>query len=581
MAREYHTLRDRIALTRTSSFIDAILLRGRTDQVESIGLLAELVAAHGSEDSRKRPLVSESSRLLELIECVRRWVEVVISSPSSARRDLANVAIAIGRIGRSDLVLDLRRLLVEELMRWRRAREAFRVAPAGSGIQVRSDASTSWSNHYRRAFSGMDGDAVIRVMEDYLEDEDFGFDAACVLKGAWDRSQNPPEPIPLARWPDLSGVARRRAERQDLGAGTTSPLADMIFTAIERLLGHGSNETRELLAIKLGRIGIAIPHGDRSAVLQSLIDLPVPIRSKRELIATLVIDGEIVIADLLLEGIRACMREVGRYGWVQHQDLWEVESWLELLPFANRPGATIEGVQLVYDGLQYRHELRNLVDAFVWAPDPECDNILAEVARRFPTLARENHWAEVFIRRNTHSSAMLLIDLIVDGTLGNISGAIEVSWMSRELGTLSKRHPQLLPDLLQRYENITHPLARSLIEGTMVEIGTLDATAALIRGYARSGRPIDGQLRRALRKAALDSQPAEGWDGAFELHPVPLTELREELFKMLIGTPQEVTLAAACLETVDELRDENGSPESEPRHPYIASGRPWPREAGL
>jgi hypothetical protein len=581
VANEYHVLRERVALTRTSSFIEAILQHGRTDRVELIGLLAELIGAHGSEDARKRPLALQSPRLQELMECVRRWVVIVLSLPNSARHVLADVAIAIGRIGHLDLVPDLGRLLAEDLMRWRRVREAFRAAPGSASIEMRSDASTSWTNSYRQAFSGIDGQPVIQVMGDYLEHEDFGFDAACVLKAAWDRSQKAPEPDAFTRWPDFSSVARRLAEREASGTGSTSPLADMIFGAIEHLFRPGSTENQQRLAIMLGRIGVAIPHGDRSAAVQSLINLNLPIRSKRELLTTIILDGEIIDAGLILEGIGACMEEVGRHGWVQHQDLWEVQSWLELVPFSNRPAATIDGVQLIYGSLQHRHELQKGVDAFLWAADPECDNILAEMVRRFPTLVRENHWAEVFIRRNTPTSATLLIDLIVDGTLGNTSGAIEVSWMSRELGSLAKRHPQLLTDLLRRYGNMTHPLGRSLIEGAMVEIGTMDAAVALIRGYARSGRPVDGQLRRALREAALDRQPAEGWAGAFELHPVPLTELREELFEMLNGTPQEVGLAAGCLEAVDKLRDEYGSPESEPRHPDISSGRPWPREAAL
>jgi hypothetical protein len=34
--------------------------------------------------------------------------------------------------------------------------------------------------------------------------------------------------------------------------------------------------------------------------------------------------------------------------------------------------------------------------------------------------------------------------------------------------------------------------------------------------------------------------------------------------------------AARCLNFLDQIRDEYGSPENEPRHPDLASGRPWP-----
>ena len=34
--------------------------------------------------------------------------------------------------------------------------------------------------------------------------------------------------------------------------------------------------------------------------------------------------------------------------------------------------------------------------------------------------------------------------------------------------------------------------------------------------------------------------------------------------------------AARSLNAIDKLRDEYGAPETEPRRPDLASGRPWP-----
>lgn len=34
--------------------------------------------------------------------------------------------------------------------------------------------------------------------------------------------------------------------------------------------------------------------------------------------------------------------------------------------------------------------------------------------------------------------------------------------------------------------------------------------------------------------------------------------------------------ATRCLNLMDKLRDEYGAPESEPRHPDLASGKQWP-----
>lgn len=34
--------------------------------------------------------------------------------------------------------------------------------------------------------------------------------------------------------------------------------------------------------------------------------------------------------------------------------------------------------------------------------------------------------------------------------------------------------------------------------------------------------------------------------------------------------------AARVLRKIDRVRDESGAPEGEPRHPDLASGKPWP-----
>ncbi len=147
MSEEYHLLIDRIGSTRPCSFVQAILSRGVTDRPQVIELLADLVAQHGSDDARNRALISEGPLLHRLINCVRQWAEAVVASPETKRRDLAEVARAIGRIGRPELVPDLKRLLDEDLVRWQQLREARLGAAHRATIEMRSDASTSWTNH--------------------------------------------------------------------------------------------------------------------------------------------------------------------------------------------------------------------------------------------------------------------------------------------------------------------------------------------------------------------------------------------------------------------------------------------------
>ena len=69
--------------------------------------------------------------------------------------------------------------------------------------------------------------------------------------------------------------------------------------------------------------------------------------------------------------------------------------------------------------------------------------------------------------------------------------------------------------------------------------------------------------------------PAENREGAYNIVPVPAVELRQKLLAMT-GSGGIDDPAARCLNLVDKLRDDYGAPESEPRHPDLASGRRWP-----
>jgi hypothetical protein len=77
----------------------------------------------------------------------------------------------------------------------------------------------------------------------------------------------------------------------------------------------------------------------------------------------------------------------------------------------------------------------------------------------------------------------------------------------------------------------------------------------------------------------VGKRPSESWAGAYEEFGVRLTALRSRLFGMLPAGDARARLAKECLIAIDEYRDEGGRAGDEPRHPDIASGRPWPPEA--
>ena len=250
----FYELLGRTSVTRPSAFGQAILDRAATRSFSRIQMLVDLVARHGDDEDRQEPLLPDGELLRSLIASVHSWVDALLESRDSTRYQFADVARAIGRLGRLELLPDLKRLLDEDLTRWRLSREA-RAARVQAGGTNMSDAAHSYVLQYRQAFAAIGGEEAARLMANYLDDSDFSFDAACVLKAVWDRAQNTPKSSFFSSRPDFSEVVARRDERRvAIAPLPTSPYAETIFSAIRRLTQPGTDASAQLLAIKLARI---------------------------------------------------------------------------------------------------------------------------------------------------------------------------------------------------------------------------------------------------------------------------------------------------------------------------------------
>ncbi|MBW8320974.1 MAG: hypothetical protein K0M49_05320 [Arenimonas sp.] len=113
----------------------------------------------------------------------------------------------------------------------------------------------------------------------------------------------------------------------------------------------------------------------------------------------------------------------------------------------------------------------------------------------------------------------------------------------------------------------------ALLAEAVAENPDTDGILLLIDFEIKTGRSF--MTWRSIQSVVTEHVPAENWEGAYDIVPVAATELRRELLAMT-GRGGEVDPAARCLNLVDKLRDEHGAPESEPRHPDLASRRPWP-----
>jgi hypothetical protein len=549
----------RIASSRAGSLIQALLNRSTTSDPAEIGVLADLMMRHGRRGSSNEVISIDVDNGERVVALLRQWGATLAESTLSTRYQLAHVAAAMGRTGRPDFAPDLQRLLQEDQRR----------------LQAGSDPSTGWTNWYRTAFQRIGGDETARILKDYLEDLSFGFDAACALMEIWKKSSGIPEPQPLWKsWPDFSTVKARLAERK-ASPDDETPFANAIFTAIEHLVAPGKTKEEHRLAIMLTRIALSMPHTERSSLIQTVLELPEPIRTKRELLAALVLDGETIAADLVLEGIKAWLDDAAVNTWRYEQGIWELVGWLELMPFSHRPAEIVGAVEAVSKVVPYTHELERVVTGLANAPGTGIEDVILQLIRRYPKLANHHTWAQAVL---SQGNASVLLDLVEDGSL-NGPGQVDSWWLSEQIAERCRLNPDFKAVVVRRYQSSIPGKSRELIELAASKIGDPALFMEMVRNYAASGRPFDGILDMAIREIGLAKEPTDGWNGAYDMHPVSLTTVRKELFSMLLASPPDASLAEACLLQIDQLRDDYGQAEFEPRHPDVESNRPWPTAA--
>jgi len=575
---EYYRLSNWISRTSQTPFIQAVLSRSTTVVPGEIALLAKLLTHHG----KGGPLQLDSELYEQMIAAVGRWAEILSDSPEASRAQLADVAGAIERLAAPELTPALQRLLAEDLARWRRSRDE---CSAARDIEMyfRSDASHSWTTRYRRAFAAIGDDDVIELMKAYLPDADFGLDAARVLKDIWDRRHNPPKDRGFGFWPDFSGVKARRMERQEHGSdGNSSSFADAIIKVIDNLVQPGSSDGDHGRALRLAEIAFSMPYNDKTGIIDTLLQLPGPIHTKRELLTVLTLAGEIIRADMILDGVETLLEDAKAKPWRLKENQGEGEElmrWVALLPFSDRPDATLDALKLLEPDLRQPWRLRRVLSALEHAPAPEAEDVLYRLAHIDRRVLSEHAWLNALDKRGTASSARKLLDLICESAFTGGPREIDAWDIARSLADAMQTHAEVRAEVYIQYEQLSADPCGVILERAIAEAADADGVLLLVQGRAAQGKSFDSVLRDAIRHVALDKRPSPNWSGSYQVFSAPVPDLRKRLFAMVIDDTAESSLAAACLTAIDELRDDYGPAESEPRHPDIDSGRPWPLAA--
>jgi len=558
LRNEYHKLMDLISGSKVDPFAEAVLERSNTEDPHQVYVLAELISRHGGSVERERLRLAPETQE-RITTAVQRWTEILFTFSEATRAQFAEIAQAAERLESPELVPVLLKLLPEDLKRKKRAQEEWLEARKQER-QIQNDANMSWTLQYQRAFAAIGDQQTIDAMRTYLLDPEFGFEAAHVLKAVWRESQAPQDESGfLKSWPDFSAVPDAYRNRQSGTGEETHPFVGDIIAAISELIKPGAGENNFIHALKLATVAFSMPYTDKMETVNALLQLPVPAAGKRDLLTVLVLSGEPISSEIVLSGVDDLLEEAKSKPWMlQEQDGWRLKDWLQLLPFTDRPAAVLEVLERAEDFRADPWKLSSLLSALSYAPSVEAEKVLDELAKRDERFLSEHDWTAALTNRNTLSAARLLLDFICNASFTERRGWRDHSDLGRKVAKLMASDDQFRQDIYERFPALDDGPARSVLEYAIAEAADAEGVLLLTRqGAAKNKRFRSTEIHMALCNILI------------------ATELRKGLFDLVVnGSTEEARLATECLCAIDEIRDDYGHFDSEPRHPDISAGVP-------
>ncbi len=563
----FRGLQTRIAHVPGASLVAAVLARSAQADNGQMAHLADLLSRHpNGETDRGRPF--DAAALAAIQGLVEEWGNRMLASGDAKRRQTAKIATLASHAPSLSLLPILKRLLDDNLRRYR----AFRAEAQAAGWQhseAVNEAQSPYTGEYQRAFLAIQTPETATMMSEYMADEHFGALAAQVLADQWRTTNEPPKDKYFFGGADFSGVEEKRAARA-VDPDATSAEAEIIFAAIESLIADRPTDEQIRLAVALGIVASRLPHGERDSTIQTLITLA-PRRARPDLILNLVLSGEEIDIKVVADGISETFEAAKTATWILTQsEGYELKSWLRLLPFVS---PLIEALAVVRGMPPAQCEprfLEEMVGALGDAPSDEAEEVLFGLAGDDPRFYLNERWRATAMRFGTSSSARRILDLTVMGAFDKTTD----DWrLARELGNLITTHPDLRAHVYSLLQGgpITRGLA--MLARTVAENPDEDGLLLLVKFEKEQKFGFVGW--QTVERVVTEHVPAEDWPGAYNIVPVPAGDLRQKLFA-LITDGGLADAAARCLRLIDQYRDEHGMPEAEPRHPDLASGKPWP-----
>lgn len=228
------------------------------------------------------------------------------------------------------------------------------------------------------------------------------------------------------------------------------------------------------------------------------------------------------------------------------------------------------------------HEMRDVVVALGYSQSLEATKYLIDLAQdRLMYKKLGYKLFESIAYSHLPEAAQALLSTI-DPKIAQPKMEIPTDYFAREtlsqaIADLCRQHKEIETTVFELCNERLADSQREIIANVIEKLSTSDAIIAGLKLISdKSKNPKSYPLRRAIEHLLVKQVPVPWHMGAYELEPQEDKEIRYRLFDMAIDDRRRCRTAFELLGFIHKLRFEYGKPPTEPRHPNLQRGKPWP-----
>ncbi|MBY5369565.1 hypothetical protein HFO91_21660 [Rhizobium leguminosarum] len=557
-------LEEALESTRASLFFEALQEYSHGCAPAQIEDLCAIITSHGRHHDREDlPLTSEQATASVVL--LIGWAQQLLVDGAN-RHYLGALARAMRRLAHPDQVGVLAHMLAADLRELSLARTRFQRDRRDEAAL--DEMRWSHSRDYRLALTAVGTAEAEAVLIDYLQDPEFGVEAAVGLQVIWLERNEPQVRKAFQTWPDFEKATINQSRERDITASS----AQAILSAAELARADGSAEG-QLRAMKLAGCAALLPHGNRVDFFRELLSTDVGANAKLDLATKMFAGGLIVPTSAIRGSLEQVVEKLAEEKWLTDDRFGDIIGWVKLLPFSDRPDETLHTIDFVTSRIQLPWlRIRDILWIMRYTSESQRIGLLRGFTERFPELA--STYELYMAMANPKGPTLDFLEELASGRYG--SGAMErgAPWDFPQTiyhALPADERERLLDRFTAARDQSSKEFAALLI------LAGSDHKAFVALAADGVGRRAIGRNWWSVQQHLLyDHQPIGGSGNHFELIPRDLHWLRRGLFDLTRSHDVEArAYASRCLNAIDKERDKEGI-EVGPRHPDIASGRPWP-----